>query len=46
MVNRTVAGGNQIPMLRHILQKEKRKKKVNSLIYKLILKDYKLGYKL
>ena len=34
MVNRTVVGENQIPMLRHTLQKEKRKK------------DRKLGYKL
>ena len=27
MVNRTVVGGNQIPMLRHTLQKEKKKEK-------------------
>ena len=26
MVNRTVVGGNQIPMLRHTLQKRKKKK--------------------
>ena len=29
MVNRTVVGGNQIPMLRHTLQKRKKKKKIN-----------------
>ena len=28
MVNRTVVGGNQIPMLRHTLQKRKKKKKL------------------
>ena len=28
MVNRTVVGGNQIPMLRHTLQKRKKKKKI------------------
>ena len=27
MVNRTVVGGNQIPMLRHTLQKRKKKRK-------------------
>ena len=27
MVNRTVVGGNQIPMLRHNFQKRKKKKK-------------------
>ena len=27
MVNRTAVGGNQIPMLRHTLQKEKKKEK-------------------
>ena len=28
MVNRTVVGGNQIPMLRHTLQKKNLKKKL------------------
>ena len=41
MVNRTVVGGNQIPMLRHTPQKRKKKKKII-----IILKDYKLDYKL
>ena len=29
MVNRTVEGGNQIPMLRHTLQKRKKEKIIN-----------------
>ena len=29
MVNRTVVGGNQIPMLRHTFQKRKKKKNTN-----------------
>ena len=32
MVNRTVVGGNQIPMLRHTFQKRKKKKKKKKLI--------------
>ena len=32
MVNRTVVGGNQIPMLRHTFQKRKKKKKEKKLI--------------
>ena len=29
MVNRTVVGGNKIPMLKHTLQKRKKKKIIN-----------------
>jgi len=45
MVKRTVVGGNQIPMLRHTLQKRKKKKRVvNS--FKLHLNAFVNSFKL
>ena len=39
MVNRTVVGGNQIPMLRHTLQKKKKKKITLVLLLRLNRKE-------